>query len=131
MLFIRNNIRQFLAFASVGVFGTAVQYIILTALVETINLDPVISTTIGYLAGTIVNYTLSYKIIFKSSKKHYDALTKFLIIAGIGLLINMLLMYLGTRIFSLHYLLVQIIATSIVLFWNYILNKFWTFAQSK
>lgn len=110
-------------------FVTAGHYITLIILVEIVNMNPVYSTTIGFIVSATINYILNYHITFKSNKKHHEALTKFLVIATIGLGLNTLIMYVGTETLKWHYFLAQIIATGIVLFWNFILNKIWTFSS--
>ena len=128
MPFKKNTLKQFILYAGFGLFGTATQYVVLVALVELANISPVISTAFGYFLGAIVNYILNYHITFKSNKKHHEALLKFLIIASIGMALNILIMHIGVTAYSSHYILVQIIATAIVLLWNFILNSIWTFA---
>lgn len=113
-----------------GAIGTGGHYLILILLVELLHINASLATTAGFTAGALINYILNYHITFKSNKSHREALTKFLIIAVIGAVINTFIMYLGTSQLHFHYLLVQIIATLIVLFWNFIINKIWVFAVS-
>jgi putative flippase GtrA len=122
-------LKQFLLFAGLGLFGTAGHYTTLISLVELGGVDPVYATTTGFVVGAIINYILNYRITFRSDKKHHEALTKFLLVAAVGAAINSLIMYLGTDWLALHYFLVQIVATGIVLLWNFLLNKLWTFAH--
>jgi len=122
--------KQFIKFAAVGVVGTAVHYTALVALVEGFNLSALIATGIGFVLGAITNYILNYHYTFKSNKRHGEALTKFLIVAFIGGVINQGMMWLGVTVLSANYLLSQIAATTIVLFWNFIINRAWSFKES-
>jgi len=125
----RHVIRQFLTFTGVGAVGTAGHYLTLILLVELFSLDPVVSTTMGFVVGALVNYILNYKYTFVSNKSHRETLIKFFIVAIIGAVINSTIMYIGTKLLIINYLLAQVIATGIVLLQNFVLNKLWTFAE--
>lgn len=120
---------QFLRFASVGIVGTIVHYVTLTALVEFVHAGPVFSSSLGAVFGAVTNYFLNYYYTFKSSERHHHALPKFLLIAGMGLTINSAVMGLCTGIFYFHYLIAQLLATGLVLIWTYLANRTWTFRQ--
>ena len=123
--------KQFLSFAGIGVIGTAGHYAALLMLVEIFNISPVYSTTFGFIFGALINYILNYKITFSSEKNHSEALTKFFIIAVIGAAMNTLIMQFGISHSSMNYLIIQIIATIIILFWNFVMSKFWVFIELK
>ncbi len=122
--------QQFVLFTGIGAIGTAGHYATLILLVQALHADPVIATTIGFTVGALINYLLNYRITFNSNKQHTEALTKFLSVAALGALINGLIMTAGINISDLHYLVIQVIATSIVLVFNFITNKYWTFANN-
>ena len=92
------------------------------------HLVPVIASTIGFVVGALINYLLNYHITFNSNKRHREALTKFLLVAGLGAIINAAIVAAGINIFEMHYLVIQVIATCFVLIINFIANKYWTFA---
>ena len=116
-------------FAGVGAIGTAAHYLVLVLLVELFAIAPVAATTAAYAVGAIVNYLLNYHYTFSSDKPHLPAASKFFTIALIGMFFNGVIMDLGTRQFELNYLLAQILATIVVLQWNFFANKLWTFAH--
>ena len=118
---------QFLMFAGVGVIGTAGQYLILFGLVNFLKINPVCASNVGFLAGAFINYLLNYKITFKSSKNHRKSAVKFAIIALIGLFLNSTLMGLMINFFNLYYMVAQLLATGVVLLWNFTGNKLWVF----
>lgn len=103
----------------------------LISLVEAINVNPVYATTLGFFVGALINYVLNYIYTFQSNKPHVEAVTKFLTVAAIGAVVNSSIMFLGQAVLQFNYILVQIIATGIVLLQNFSLNKWWTFARSK
>lgn len=125
----KNTLKQFIYFTAVGGVGTGGQYLTLIALVESGILKAVSASVIGISVGAIINYVLNYRFTFKSKKSHKEAMSKFFIVATIGAIINTGLMYVGVNLMHLYYLLAQIVATGIVLLWNFIVNKYWTFGQ--
>ncbi len=125
----KGTIGQFLLFAGVGAIGTIGHYTTLIVLVQFWAVDPAFASSFGFVIGAMINYILNYEFTFRSKKRHKEALTKFLIVAIIGAGINGSIMYLGVENTNINYLIVQIFATCVVLLWNFVLNKLWTFAH--
>lgn len=119
--------RQFLGFAAVGAVGTAAHFATLVVLVQQLYVSPIWSSILGFLVGAIVNYLLSYRFVFQSRKRHVEAMRQFFAVASVGLLLNAAIMALAVQTLGLHYLLSQLLATGIVLLWNFAGNRFWTF----
>ena len=90
-------------------------------------LTAVPASVAGFTVGAIINYVLNYRFTFNSKKSHKEAMSKFFIVAIIGAIINTALMYVGVNLLHAYYLLAQIAATGIVLLWNFLINKYWTF----
>jgi len=123
-------LKQFIKFSGVGVVGTAVQYATLFLLVQVADVYPVVASTIGFLLGAFVNYYLNYIYTFQSSKSHFEAMPKFFSVAAIGLMLNGMIMQFCISFFSLPYIIAQLIATALVLLWNFAANRMWTFMES-
>ncbi len=123
--------KQFLIFAGIGIIGTSGHYATLILLVQLLYVEPVFATTIGFVVGALINYVLNYRITFNSNKKHRETLTKFLLVAAVGAAVNAVIMSTGISMFEVHYLLIQLFATSMVLVFNFMANKYWTFSDSQ
>ncbi len=126
-----KTLQQFFIYAGIGAIGTVGHYATLILLVQAIHTDPVFATTIGFVIGALINYVLNYRITFNSNKRHREALTKFLAVASLGAVINAAIMTAGLNMVDAHYLIIQVIATCIVLILNFITNKYWTFADKQ
>lgn len=122
-----NIISQFFCFAGVGVAGILVHYSTLLTLVQILAVAPVFSSTAGFVMGALITYLLNYRYTFRGNRSHRDAATKYFTVALGGLMLNVLIMVLATKVLILHYLLAQIITTGIVLIWNFSGNRLWTF----
>jgi putative flippase GtrA len=121
---------QFIQFAGVGAVGTLAHYLALVMLVEMIGTNAVVASTLGATLGALVNYVLNRRYTFRSGKRHTEALTKFLVVAAIGLTLNALLMLVFFDTLDFHYLAAQVISTVLVLTWNFVGNKLWTFSDA-
>lgn len=122
---------NFVKFLGVGGTATAIHYAILILLVELNLATPAVASAIGYALSSIANYLLNYYFTFSSKANHGIASVKFMLVAGTGLVINTTLVYLMTEIASFYYLAAQLIATFIVLLWNYYIHKIWTYRSAK
>ena len=120
---------KFICFAGVGAGGTLVQYATLFILVRLHIANAIAASAIGFILGAIVNYYLNYRYIFTSSKRHRDAMTKFLVVALAGLAINVAVLSFIMSNFHLHYFVSQVISTGFVLFFNFTGNYIWTFRE--
>jgi putative flippase GtrA len=120
-------LRQFLSFTAVGAVGTAAHYSTLIALVQLVHVHPVPSSAVGFTVGALVNYSLNYRVTFRSTKLHWDSMPKFFLVAIVGLALNTGIMALLTGPLAMHYLVAQIIATATVLAWTFTANRLWTF----
>lgn len=124
-------IEKLFRFGVSGALATLVHFLTLILLVEVGIVSPVWATVAGSAMGALVNYSLNRRYTFDSRKPHRDAGPKFLTVAlGTGLL-NAMLVYVGTDLLGLHYLLVQCIATLIVFLANFLLNSAWTFREER
>jgi putative flippase GtrA len=122
-----KEIGRFSRFAVVGGAATAFQYVVLIACVRELSLAPVVASAIGFALSSILNYYLNYRLTFRSSRAHVAAMPRFLLIASIGLAANSVAMWALTKSAHLGYLQSQLIATTLVLLWNYTANRKWTF----
>jgi putative flippase GtrA len=121
--------QQFCIYTGIGAIGTIGHYATLIVLVQAIHFKPFIASTAGFVIGALINYILNYHLTFNSKKRHRDTLTKFFSVAGLGAVINAAIMAAGTYMFEVHYLIIQLTATCIVLTLNFTANKHWTFAD--
>lgn len=117
---------QFFRFLSVGAFGTALHYAILFFLVAALDRDPAIAAMAGATAGAAFNYWLNRRLTFRSMRPHKEALPRFLLIAGLGVVLNGAIVK-ALTLTALHYLPSQFAATLIILVFNFLLSKLWIF----
>jgi len=116
-----------LRFLGVGGLATALQYLLLIAAVELFGVGTVLASALAYLISSVANYLLNYYFTFSSGAGHRVAIFKFAVVVAFGLGINSGLMFLLTKFSNIHYVIAQMLSTSVVLIFNYLAHKNWTY----
>jgi putative flippase GtrA len=119
--------QQMMRYAGVGGVSAIFHYGTLIAAVELGGSAPVSAAVLASSVGAVVNYLLNYHFTFGSRREHRISVIRFSVVALLGTGLNAALMALGVEVLGLHYLLVQIGATVVVFFSNFLLNRAWTF----
>ncbi|MBM6682355.1 MULTISPECIES: GtrA family protein [Collinsella] len=116
---------QIVKFGIVGVIAFAIDFGVLVFLTEVFGLNPVVSATISFIVSVIFNYLASMRYVFS----HREGMSRqrefviFVVLSAVGLGINDALMWLGTEVVTLDYRLVKLVATAVVMVWNFVTRK--------
>ena len=120
----KHLIHQILKFGVVGFLAFLIDYCLLFVLTEYCHVYYLISSVISFIVSLVFNYILSIKWVFDVTKKQtYKEVIIFTILSVMGLGINQLIMYLGVDKFNIHYMIVKLGATFVVMVWNFITRK--------
>lgn len=120
-------LRRFASFVVVGGIATTAHYIVLVVLCELGGLAPTPASALGFTVGAIVGYALNYRFTFGRAAPHRQAGPRFVMTALAGLALNSAIMMAMTEAVAVHYLVAQVTATVVCLFWNFIVNQYWSF----
>ena len=116
---------QIVKFGIVGVIATVIDFAVLIALTELAGWNPVASATASFIVSVIFNYVASMRYVF--SHREGMSLRRefiiFVVLSVIGLINNDALMWVGTEFASLDYRLVKVLATCVVMIWNFVTRK--------
>lgn len=123
-------LQQFLRFLLVGGVATLIQYAILFVLHQLMGVNGAVSTSVGFLVSAVFNFLASYHYTFKSSAGKRSAAVRYAFVAGLGLLLNGVIFWGLTERFGLYYLYAQVIATGIVLVFNFSAGRAFAFKTS-
>lgn len=123
---IKNS--SFFGFALVGAINTGFSFIIYILLLR-LDLYYIIASVLAYIAGIAVSYLLNTKFVFKEEKTIKN-LSKFVSVYLTALVINTGLLYALVNLIGFNPVLGQIGVTCLVLFYNYVLQKLWTFKKA-
>ena len=132
---------RFLKFAVVGTIGFIVDFGLLYILKEFVGLPTIIANTLSFCAAVVRNFTLNRYWTYPDSrsKKLSAQLIQFTLVSLVGLLINDIIVVLLEHPFQslldtglsflpiAGYIPAKIVATVVVLFWNFFINRRWTY----
>ena len=128
-----NVLIQLFRYTFVGGTAFLVDFGLLFFLKEVCGLHYLLSATLSFIAGLIVNYLISIFWVF-TSKGNYNRKKEFLYFALIGLIglgCNDLFMWLFTDKLAIFYLVSKIISTFLVYLWNFFARKYLLFNPQK
>lgn len=127
----KANIKQFISYFFVGGVAAIVEWVMFFIFANVLQINYFVSTVIAFIFSTTANWILGRITIFKDNNTYKDKKAKeaFLvfIVSAIGLLFNLILMYLFVTVMgfdsSLGKTLSKIAATGIVFIWNFLIRK--------
>ena len=133
----KNRLNEVIKFVLTGGVCFLIEYAALIALKEWRHLPVVAATPIAFLISVVFNYLLCVKWVFDGAKEgSKKAQLGFVITSGIGFFLNWFLMWALTALFGEDavllalfglelkvYMLNKIIATGLVMVWNYITKR--------
>lgn len=126
MNMIMNNklIKQIIKFGIVGGLAFLIDYLILFLLTDVVGIYYLISSIISFIVSVVFNYILSIIWVFDVNKKQtVKEFLIFIILSAIGLLINLVIMYLLVDIANIYYMFAKIVSTAVVMVYNFITRK--------
>ena len=121
----KKLIAQFMKFGVVGFIAFFIDYGLLAFCTEVLGINYLISATIGFTVSVVFNYLASMRYVFthKEGMSRRREFVIFVILSIIGLIINNALMWAGVEVLHVHYLIVKIFATAVVMVWNFVTRK--------
>lgn len=124
-----NWFLQLFRYGFVGGMAFLVDYGTLFCLTNYAGVPYLWSAAVAFILGLVTNYLISISWVFRHSGKMqiWQEFLFFAIIGVIGLGLNELIMYAGTDLLQLHYMISKLISTAIVFFWNFFARKFLLF----
>lgn len=152
----RKEVVRFLKFAVVGTMGAVIDFGTLNLLVQLAGFPKVLANSCSFTAAVISNFIWNRLWVYPETRS--DPMTKqfvqFLFVNVAGLAINTMIFYgsdrwllgeaglfagpigvlalsIGMSHFDFAYNSAKILATAVVLFWNFFVNRFWTFSHVK
>ena len=148
----RREIVRFLKFCVVGVVGALIDFGLLNLLIQLAGLPKVIANACSFTVAVISNFTWNRLWVYPETRGEplRKQFAQFALVNVAGLAINTAIFYasdrwllgeagllagpagalartIGMAHFDLAYNGAKAIATGVVLFWNFIVNRLWTF----
>jgi putative flippase GtrA len=119
--------RQFSSFLVVGGIATSAHYAVMIGLRELAHAPVIPSTLTGYVVGGVTNYILNRRHTFATDRTHGEAGWRFALVAATGFFMTWALMALLVEKLGIPYILAQMFTTGLILVFNFIVHRMWTF----
>lgn len=123
--------RQFSTFLVVGAIATAAHYTVFLSLMHVVGIAAVPAALSGFVIGAVVNYTLNRRHTFNTTRTHVEAGWRFAAVATTGFCMTWALMQGLTRGLLAPPLVAQIFTTGVILVFNFIVHRLWTFRAAR
>lgn len=120
----KSLLYQIIKFSIVGGLAFFIDYSVLFLLTDKFGIYYLLSSGISFIISTFFNYIVSMRYVFKgkNGNKLYEVIV-FAIFSLIGLLINQCIMSILVEKINLYYMFSKVIATIVVMCWNFITRK--------
>lgn len=118
----------FFKYAIVGCLGTAIDLASLYVFVDLLRIYLLIAAAISFLLAVINNFILNKYWTFQNKSSNIrKQFIKFLLVSIIGLFLTEIFMAFFVYGLKIWYMAAKLITSGLVLTWNFLSNKYWTF----
>lgn len=119
----KKHIVDLLLYVVVGACATLAEWLIFYVL-DKCAMHYALATVIAYILSTFVNWLVGRLLVFKERKQSILKEILGIYLAGvIGLLLNLLIMWITVDLLSVPEMVAKILATGLVFFYNFIVRK--------
>lgn len=118
-------VNKIIKFSVVGGIATIIDFVCLYIFKEFLNIDVIIANTLSFIISVTYNYIASITWVFdvnKNKNKNVQFIL-FIVFSIVGLIINNVILYILTDKLNIYYLISKVIATIIVMIFNFITRK--------
>ncbi len=120
---------KFIKFSLVGFSGVFVDFGTTFICKEILKIQKYVANTCGFTLAATTNYFMNRLWTFHSTNPNImQEFTRFFIIALIGLVMNLLIIWAMSGKFKVNFYVSKLIATLVVTLWNFLINAYYTFA---
>jgi putative flippase GtrA len=119
---------KFVKFSLVGLSGVFVDFGVTFLCKETFRIQKYVANSLGFILAATSNYMMNRIWTFQSTNPNIMMeFSRFFIIALIGLLMNLLIIWAMTGKFKVNFYISKLVATLVVTLWNFLINAYYTF----
>lgn len=119
-----ERFHEILRFLIVGGGCFLLEYVLLYMLTEFAGIPYLTSSAIAFLISLLVNYLLCVTVVFHTGKRMKMEMFLFFATSAAGLGINQMTMWFFVEIAGLWYMFAKVIASGIVMIWNYATKRY-------
>jgi dolichol-phosphate mannosyltransferase len=121
--------KKFIKFCLVGGLGAIIDIGLLAFLVEFFAINVQLANVFSFIVAVINNFVGNKYWTFRDQNpRQYYQFSKFFLVSLIGLLLNVFLLKLFIN-WGVWYLSAKLFITALVVLWNFLANRYWTFKK--
>ena len=116
---------KIIRFSIVGGIATIIDFVCLYIFKEFLNINIIIANTLSFIISVTYNYIASITWVFdvnKNKNKNVQFIL-FIVFSIVGLIITNIILYILTDKLNIYYLISKVIATIIVMIFNFVTRK--------
>lgn len=125
-----SKVFTLLRFLLVGGSTAGIYFCLTFVLVEFAGLNITLASSIAYITAVCFNYLSHFHWTFASEAPHGEVFIRYLVMIVGGVILNGLVMYFGTTMMHIHYMLMQIISAFVLAAWSLSLSSLWVFRSN-
>jgi len=125
-----TDIEQFIKYVISGSLSALTCLILLWIGVELLSLPKTLSSLIGFCVGSIINYSLQHRFVYKKSGDHGVFFKRYVLVTSIMQIVNMVMFWGLVTYSNIQYIFVQVIVIGFIFICNYIINSTYTFMKT-
>ena len=119
----KSNIKDFLLYLIVGGIATFTEWIIFFVL-DKVSFHYTLATIIAYILSTFVNWLAGRILVFTQNQQPiFKEILEIYIASIVGLLMNLVIMWVAVDFLAFNEMLSKIVSTAIVFFYNFLVRK--------
>jgi putative flippase GtrA len=118
---------EIVRFGIVGVSSVGFYLLVLYLVTEAAGLALLPASIIAYLIAIVWGYTFQRIWTFRSSRSHLVAAPLFVLVQGVGIVINTVMLHVLVERVGLDFAPAQLISVACIAVWTYSAQKFWVF----
>ena len=126
----RKAFWMFLKYAVVGASGTVLDVGSLYVFVDLLHIPVLVAAAMSFVLAVVNNFILNKVWTFRNNSRNVRTqFIKFFIVSVVGLVLTEICMALFVYLLDIWYIASKLITSVIVLTWNFLANKNWTFTE--
>ena len=126
----KSTIKQLMLYLVVGAGATAVEWVCFYLFNACMGMHYSIATALAFCISTFSNWLLGRWIMFKKTQQGIvKELLQIYLASIIGLIMNLVIMWLAIDCLKINNMMAKVIATGIVFFWNFLVRKMLIYKQ--
>ena len=126
---LRSTFFQLGRYTVAGGTALATHVAVLSLLVELTPINKTLASAVGFACAVPVNYSLQHRFVFNSRGMHGVRFVRYVLVTLSTMTLNALAFWTLAEILHVYYVTAQLTTTALIFMMNFVVNRFYTFAD--